>query len=216
MLESNLLELGKGSGRPGLAEAAHLAVWRQVHNGNTQRLTGSSMKMLILPFILIAAYANSQDLQRAGAQGNTEWGYYVYQLRQLDNTISFMSEEAWHAKPPKGNFAYTIKLPRGSTKITEIHGSMDGISWCGASAFWAEVRTPNNTLVAVKTQFTPGHSHTQNFDIPVKASFPKGITTDSLTFFFYDDLCTPVTQSWSLVFVTEPAHASVAEGGSFR
>jgi hypothetical protein len=130
------------------------------------------------------------------------WGYLAYQLRQGSDTFSYMSENGWWSKPPGTNvFQYSVALPKPVT-ISAISGAMNGITWCGNSSFWAEIRTDNGEpLITIKDQTTPT-TLPDSFNIPIYAAFPNGLQTTKLHFLFMDDLCVPVTQSWGLTFST--------------
>ena len=122
------------------------------------------------------------------------YGYYDWQVDQASATTTFTSETGFSSAP--GLISIPVQLS-STTTIHEVHGHFAYAVWntsCIGSII-AEVKDQNGNIIAAANPLQFGSS---TVDVPIKGTFPNGLSISSLQMVFYQGQCGTFTFSWSL------------------
>jgi hypothetical protein len=163
---------------------------------------------LIFVFIALAVCCTSVKAQTSICSNtcsspvvHESWGYYQWQVDQGTLTTTLKTETGYSTAPPGGGFSTgTFNLLAART-IHEIHGMVAFTVWsggsCGVGSIIAEVHDQaGNTIASVWLENLTTNSV---IDIPIKGTFPAGLSVSGLQLSSYSTQCAATTLSWDLV-----------------
>jgi len=160
-----------------------------------------SFKVRLMACLAAAALSGSQAGGQASTQQakvTTSWGYYQWQVDHGTLTTTLTTETGFTVAPPGGGYQIPVSIP-ASTTIHEVHGNVNFTVWspsCGQGTIIAQVKDQNgNYIASVYVEDVTNTSDT----IPIKGTFPAGLSITSLQLDTYNSQCGPITLSWSLV-----------------
>ena len=128
--------------------------------------------------------------------------YSGWQVDHGTITTTLTSETGFAVVPPNGfnPLQVSVTLPAPTT-IHEVHGNVTFTVWstssCSVGSVIAQVRNQNgNNVASVNLEDITSNS---SDDLPIKGTFPNGLSITSLELQTFSSQCGAVTLSWSLV-----------------
>jgi hypothetical protein len=171
---------------------------------------------LIFIFITAAICCSHVKAQTSNCSNNNcaspvvheTWGYYQWQVDQGSPaktgdgaTTTLKSETGFTTAPPGGGFSTGMFNLLATRTIHEIHGMVAFTVWlggsCGVGSIIAEVHDQaGNTIASAYLQNLTTNSV---INLPIKGTFPAGLSVSGLQLASYSSQCAATTLSWALV-----------------
>jgi hypothetical protein len=166
-------------------------------------MTRSLYKRFATLFIVSAIFCSQAGAQTSTSSGGnvfTSWGYYSWQVDQGTLTTTLTTETGFSTAPPGGGYQIAVNTPASRT-IHEVHGNVSFTVWstssCSVGTMIAQVRDQSgNNVASVNLEDITNNASN---DIPIKGTFPSGLSITSLQLTSYNSQCGAITLSWSLV-----------------
>ena len=133
------------------------------------------------------------------------WGYYGWQVDQGTLTTRLTTEMGFNTSASGTTIQVHVQPIPAARTIHEVHGNVTLTVWppasgqsCATGTLIAQVRDQSgNSVASVYLQdFTAGYGSSD--DIPIKGTFPSGLSITSFQFQSYSSQCGALTLSWDL------------------
>lgn len=166
-------------------------------------MTNSLRSKLIAILVAAASFCSQATAQSSTSNGGNvfpSWGYYSWQVDHGTITTTLTTETGYSVAPPGGGWQTPVTIPAATT-IHEVHGNVAFTVWatssCPVGSIIAQVRDQNGNNVA--SVYLEDVTNNTSNDIPIKGTFPSGLSITSLQLSTYSSQCGALTLSWSLV-----------------